>query len=156
MSIEFNMNNLNHKAEVPVTPETAGHWEEGLDGKKFFVHTPRALFEKESGNEIIEDLEAVSSDTENAKNMVLHFLRDAISQGAAEGWDTVANKPSELFVERVGAEIEKMVKERAPGWKEADIVYDLLRSEPFPLQNEREQKMKAALLKRASSGKYAH
>lgn len=150
----LNMNNINqHKAEEPSVPEASGHWEIGLDKEKFFVHAPRKLLE-ENDEEIIAEIEIIPEQADEVAKIISPILRDAISQGVIEGWGT--DKPSELFVERVGAEIEKMVKERAPGWKEADTVYDLLRSEQLPLQNEREKKMKDALLKRASSGKYAH
>lgn len=150
----FNMNNINqHKAEAPSVPEATGHMEVGLDGKEFFVHAPRKI-SKESDEEIIAEAELIPEQADEVAKIISPILRDAVSQGAIEGWDT--DKPSELFVERVGAEIEKIVKERAPGWKEADTVYDLLRSELLPLKNEREKKMKDALLKRASSGKYAH
>lgn len=130
---------------------------EALDGgAEIDVIVLRDHLSTEDREEILAEAEEIPEHVEGVAKKIFPIFMDAISQGAAEGWDTVADKPSELFIERVGANIEKMVKERAPGWKEADIVYDLLRSEPFPLQNEREQKMKAALLKRASSGKYAH
>lgn len=118
----------------------------GFDGTQFEIPVPRNhITEKD---EVVEEAETIPEHLEKVAKIVLPIFMDAISQGAREGWDT--NKPSELFVERVGADIEKIVKDRAPGWREECIVYDILRSEPVPAQNEREQAMKTALLKRAS------
>lgn len=176
-----NMNNLNKKMEVVPGSESwlggvemkeieatgVNHSSENLvehlapgvaldGGERFEAPTPQKHFEAMGNEKVIEEIEVIPEHLEKVAKIVLPILKNAISRGAREGWDTATDKPSKLFVETEGADIEKTVKDRAPGWKEAGTVYDLLRSEPFPLQNEREVKMKAALLERASSGKFAH
>lgn len=145
---EIETTNVNHSAENLVEHLAPGIALDG--GERFEVPTPQKHFEAMGNEKVIEEIEVIPEHLEKTAKVVLPLLMDAISQGAMEGWDTVTNKPANLFVERVGADLEKMVKERATGWREDCTVYDILRNEPIPTRNEREQAMKAALLKRAS------
>ena len=116
------------------------------DGDEYEEVIPSKTFRRGRGSEeatIILNISKVSK-------VALSFLTDAILQGAREGWDTQKDKPDENFIEQQGAEIEKIVKALATGWKEDCVVYDLLKSEPMPTLSNRERAVRDGLLARAS------
>lgn len=120
----------------------------GFDGTRFEVPVPRNNILENT--EIIEEAETIPEHLEKVAKIVLPVFIDSISRGATEGWDTTTNSPAEKFIEVEGASLEKIVRERATGWREDCTVYDILRNEPTPIQNDREIAVKNALIKRAS------
>lgn len=120
----------------------------GLDGDEYTEVIPSKNLSVEE--EVIEEAIIIPEHLVEASKTALSFLTDAISQGAREGWDTKNDKPDGNFIEKQGAEIEKIVKALATGWREDCVVYDLLKSESMPMLNNRERAVRDGLLKRAS------
>lgn len=120
----------------------------GLDGDEYEEVIPSKNLSVEE--EVLEEATIIPEHLEKVSKVALSFLTDAILQGAREGWDTQKDKPDENFIEQQGAEIEKIVKALATGWKEDCVVYDLLKSEPMPTLSNRERAVRDGLLARAS------
>ncbi|MEK7569246.1 MAG: hypothetical protein AAB497_04015 [Patescibacteria group bacterium] len=123
-------------------------------GEQFEVPIPRNHLIKENAEEVIEEATPIPKHLELAAKTVLPIFMDSVSRGAAEGWDTTTKGPTKKFIEVEGSSLEKIVTESATGWREDCIVYDILRSEPTPERNDRENDreiaVKNALIKRAS------